>query len=360
MKKDDRINELNKKGYKLIGFDNNFIKYEDNDGYKYIKDIYKKGELNNFHKYDIKNSYCIYNINLSLSKNNEYNTKLIPESYKGGKYIAHFKCGRCGKIFKGLIGNILKYKYKICSDCVREIQNTKIVEYEKIKKEVENYGYKLLSKEWNGNHQRIDVKDCMGYKGRIKLETLRNGGSFSKFALYNPYSLENLKLYCKINNFDCSIPNQKFKGYGNNLKVKCSCGKIFEVSLDHFIYDNQIKCRNCSNKDISSYEKKVKEWLDENKVKYIQQYKYNDCKYKKLLPFDFFIIDKNCLIEIQGEQHYYPIKKFGGEKAFKELKKRDSVKYNYCKNKKIPLYYITYIDIKNKNYEKILNKIINS
>lgn len=60
------------------------------------------------------------------------------------------------------------------------------------------------------------------------------------------------------------------------------------------------------------------------------------------LRIDIFIKELNLAIEYQGQQHFEPIKAFGGEEAFKELKKRDALKKNLCKELNYDLKYFTY------------------
>ena len=77
------------------------------------------------------------------------------------------------------------------------------------------------------------------------------------------------------------------------------------------------------------------------------QYRFNDCKNQKPLPFDFAIIkdDKVVqLVEYQGEQHYKVVDYFGGEKGFQKRIRNDKIKKNYCKKKNIPLLIIDYCD----------------
>lgn len=67
----------------------------------------------------------------------------------------------------------------------------------------------------------------------------------------------------------------------------------------------------------------------------------------------------NMVIEMQGQQHYYPIDfACKGEKwaynSFIENQKRDQIKQDYCKNKCIKLLEITYRDF--KNIETILER----
>ena len=45
------------------------------------------------------------------------------------------------------------------------------------------------------------------------------------------------------------------------------------------------------------------------------------------------------------------------EKKFKDTKKRDKIKDEYCKSHNINLLRISYIDIKNNNYKNILSQI---
>lgn len=74
------------------------------------------------------------------------------------------------------------------------------------------------------------------------------------------------------------------------------------------------------------------------------QYEFRDCVYKVPLPFDvaFWVGGRLCLVECNGLQHYEPVEYFGGEKAFKERKLKDSIKRKYCKENNIPLLEIPY------------------
>lgn len=357
LKTEKRLLEAKNKNYKVLSYDNKEIHYEDNKGYRYKKIIYNKGELSTDHKYDIKNPYCIYNINHMLQISDS-NTRLVEESYIGGKERATFICGNCGKEFQAIIGSLEKYKYKCCGDCVRILQDTKKSKYEDIKNEIESYGYVLLNDYYEGNHNRVDVMDKEGYKGKVKLETLRNGGSISKFALYNPYALDNIKLFCKLNGFDCSIPNQNYKGWEHPLKIQCSCGKIYTIDTSKLVNASQYKCTSCTSY-FSYLEDFVEKWLIENNIKHIRQYIIKECRYKKPLPFDFYLPEYEILIEVQGEQHYRPVDKFGGEKSYQLQLKKDAIKKQYCDYHNITLILLSYKDIKSKKYIEILKKSLN-
>ncbi len=86
-----------------------------------------------------------------------------------------------------------------------------------------------------------------------------------------------------------------------------------------------------------------------------------ECRDKQSLPFDFAILGDNDklsgLIEFQGEQHYKPIEYWSGDKGFESQKKRDKIKFEYCKANNIPLLIIPYWDF--DNIETLLNQFIN-
>lgn len=60
------------------------------------------------------------------------------------------------------------------------------------------------------------------------------------------------------------------------------------------------------------------------------------------LRIDIFVQELNLAIEYQGQQHFQPIKAFGGEDAFKKLQERDALKKRLCKDLGLNLKYFTY------------------
>lgn len=165
------------------------------------------------------------------------------------------------------------------------------------------------------------------------------------------------------------LTNQKFGyltainyAYSNNNRAIwnciCDCGNKIQVSSHELISGHTTSC-GCRKR--SNGEEKIENILIELKVNYATEYKIQDCKYKKVLPFDFAIFDKNnnllCLIEYQGEQHFKSIDFWGGEERFLKQKERDEIKQKYCIQNNIKLIIISYLDynILNKDYlEKVI------
>ena len=107
-------------------------------------------------------------------------------------------------------------------------------------------------------------------------------------------------------------------------------------------------CPKCSE---SHGERKIREWLNDQHIKYYSQYRFDGCKNIKELPFDFYLPDYNMAIEYDVEQHFRAIDYFGGEEALKKRKSLDEIKNNFCKDHNILLLRIPF----NKNVETELN-----
>lgn len=140
----------------------------------------------------------------------------------------------------------------------------------------------------------------------------------------------------------------------SRIKVKIICKKhnyIFEQTPSNHIQG--AGCRRCK----SSYgEAKVELFLLKNEIKYEPQKKFDECKCKQSLPFDFYLPEFKILIEYNGKLHYFkPSEYFGGEKSFIRTQTNDKIKKKFCKQNKIPLLIIPYTI---KNIELFLEKYL--
>ena len=94
--------------------------------------------------------------------------------------------------------------------------------------------------------------------------------------------------------------------------------------------------------------------MDLNKINFVQEKRFVDCRDNKPLPFDFYLPDHNLIIEFDGQQHYEP--KFGKE-SFAITQKHDEIKNQYCKNNNINLLRVPYFE--GHNIENIISKQLN-
>lgn len=331
-------------------------KYIDEDGYLYPK---YKNDMTVEKKYhwafSSHNPYTINNIRKYI-ENNNISTELISTEFKTvRRNNLIFKCGMCGKLFERTLTRFREGKYKYCQNCISKLQaKEKYFTIEQIRDKCLDKGFKVLQSEYYGNREPLDVEDSKGYRGRTTWNDINSGKHFIRFRIENPYFYYNVRNYFKINNYDCDI----IENSGNERKGKftfiCECGKHYDCTLDEVLNNNKprIRCKSCTN-TISSGEKAIMDWLKKNKIKYKYQYKFNDCRNIKPLPFDFYLPDYNVCIEFDGAFHYKR-QPHVTEEQFEGQKNRDNIKNNYCLSNNIKLIRIPYWTLYNKKYKNIL------
>lgn len=150
-------------------------------------------------------------------------------------------------------------------------------------------------------------------------------------------------------------------GTSNDRKAKwrclCDCGNIYVTTGKNLREGSVISC-GCIK---SSGEFAIREYLNKEKIDFVQQYKFKDCKDKSLLPFDFYIPQYDLCIEYQGQQHYYPVD-FAGKgvewanKQFEIVKSHDCIKRTYCETNNINFLEISYLQY--NNISEIINNFI--
>ena len=124
----------------------------------------------------------------------------------------------------------------------------------------------------------------------------------------------------------------------NKTKVCIICSEHGEFCMRP---DAHIQGQGCPYCNSSRLEEELKQSLNENKIKYYQQYTWEWLKYKKSLRVDFYLPDYNIAIECQGRQHFVPDEFFGGIDNFKTRKEIDYKKYFLCQENGVNMLYLT-------------------
>jgi very-short-patch-repair endonuclease len=170
----------------------------------------------------------------------------------------------------------------------------------------------------------------------------------------SPSYKKNTELFIKKANeihdglYDYSLVDYKT----NSTKVKIICKKhgVFETrAVNHLTLK-----RGCPHCKISKNEILISKILLENNIKFEQQKKFEKCRYKSKLMFDFYLPNFNICIEYDGKQHYEDI--YNSEIEFKNVQLRDEIKNKFCKENKINLLRIKY----NENVNDKLKLLIES
>lgn len=145
---------------------------------------------------------------------------------------------------------------------------------------------------------------------------------------------------------------EDYHGIQKSHKFRCNkCGYIWKANINTVNY-----CPHCEK--YYKGEKIIEEILMSLNIDFEMQKRFDNCRDKRCLPFDFYLPNNNLCIEYQGRQHYIPIDYFGGEDAFKTLQFHDTIKRNFCRNSNIKLLEIPYqYDTKEKIMDLIKQKL---
>lgn len=223
------------------------------------------------------------------------------------------KCNECGARSDILKENLMSQKFPgLCTSCAhKKSQDYRRLEVQDLIDKFESVGYKVIT-------SKEKIKPVGKNKSYNKAKVMVENKFGQVFVIdYNNFS-NRLDYYKKLNSDD---------GYSAEGKRKKSC-----------------------------YEKLVADFLEEKNIPYKREFKFTDCKKKKMLPFDFCLwYDRQdrILIEVDGELHYKQSSRLN------EIKLNDEYKTRYCAYKKIPLLRIPYWEFnENEDYKQSIISFI--
>ena len=287
-----------------------------------------------------------------------------------------FKHNACGNVFDMLTPNFIRAGQR-CPLCSRKFAGNKRrkTNEEFLKQLSDVYGndYELLE-EYRGVKTKIDVMHVLcGNISRVTPDYLLH----SKH-LFCSYCAEPSGIKPTANrNFAVVYPDLlKYWDYENNnippfeytpstTKLVwwiCENGHSFQKSIHNIIA--HFNCPYCPGMK-SRGENQIKNILHNNHIRYNHNHSFDDCRRNKFakFKFDFYLLDKNLVIEYDGIEHFEAVD-WGWHKNkelilsnFEDLKVRDSIKNDYCKNKNILMLRIPYWDF--DNIENILVRELN-
>ena len=284
----------------------------------------------------------------------------LESEYKNGSSKLKLRCS-CGEIFYRTFHSIRKTisinKKLKCKKCLHKVQSEQF-------KLTNEEAYKVIESKLPDDFEIYEFN----YTGKYGLIKLRH--ECGEIIENSFHYFRNQKIVCA-----CQKSNKKKntselnayikdKGYDDyeiikyvnskTIYVKHSCGHVFKRTFDN-IRANGLKCPKCYPNQ-STGAKLIEEYLKVNKIDYIKEKTFDDCRDVNLLPFDFYLPEYNTCIEFDGIQHFEPIDFFGGIEKFKICKLHDSMKNKYCNANEITLIRIPYTNIYNVN--DILDKLI--
>jgi very-short-patch-repair endonuclease len=182
----------------------------------------------------------------------------------------------------------------------------------------------------------------------------------------------NLNQFAVLNNIKTQVlsydkdSGTKRGAHSYLILCQCECGELFQTTVACFLRDKKWRCDVCS-KSKSTIEYAVEQEIKKYTRDYISQYHTKNCINPATgyyLYFDFFVPSINCILEVDGEQHFEPRNLNGvtEEKAidiFKYTKNHDNIKNKYCDDFGIKICRISYKQVNDLSYKQIICSLFN-
>jgi very-short-patch-repair endonuclease len=207
------------------------------------------------------------------------------------------------------------------------------------------YDYSLVNYINNKTKVKIICKEHGIFEQNPSNHLLGSGCPTCSHIRYNTKSFikKSIDIHSDLYNYKDLV----FTSIIDDVNIICKKHGMFkQKAYTHIAGHGCPKC--CTSKG----ELSVEYILNDLNIKYITQYKFNDCKNKRVLPFDFYLPDYNICIEYDGKQHFEVI---FSEKSLLDTQRNDKIKNEYCLNNNINLIRIRYDEnIK----EKIMNMYV--
>ena len=158
--------------------------------------------------------------------------------------------------------------------------------------------------------------------------------------------------------------------HGNRYSYECteyklSGEKVAIICRDHGKFmqspNNHIsKKAGCPACNASKGELALEEIFNKHEVRHQREYRIPTVNLR--FEYDFYLADKNLLIEFQGIQHFKPIDYFGGVENFLYVKRNDLLKKQIAKSCNYNLIYFDYRQLKQltkDEFEKlVLSRVV--
>lgn len=235
---------------------------------------------------------------------------------------------------------------KRCPECRGLLKYTLETASEKFKER----GCVLLATEYKNNKTKMKCLCPNKHEWETSLDNLLHGYGCPKCA-GQVITYEEVKE--SFEKEGLTLLSKEYKNAKTKLEYVCPKGHKHSMTWNDFTSGN--RCPKCN---MSKGEKAIENYLIKNAIKYIAQYRFEDCRNLLPLPFDFYIPSLNTCIEYDGIQHFEVRKHFHeNEESLKERQRLDNIKTQYCLDNDIKLIRISYLEF--NNIETILTQTLN-
>lgn len=278
----------------------------------------------------------------------------ILSPYLGDKKLVKCKCLRCGYEWSDSPTHLKQGRG--CSNCKRILtqqHNGQVFIQKAISIHNNKYDYSKVN--YVNNHTKVTIT-CPIHGDFDQTPNSHLNGRGCPLCAGNNFNRDKEYFIQRArevhhNDYDYSLVN--YVTCKDKVEIKClRCGNTFSQTPDHHLQGQGCpKCQLVSQRRL--YDRLQKSFPNEVILFEVGS---STIKWLDGQRFDIYFPSINAAVEYNGEQHYIPIQRFGGELGFEETRRRDSLKRIKCQKNGCTLFEVKY-NYTNEEYESLVNKI---
>lgn len=221
---------------------------------------------------DVRKNYkTLDEIKIIISKTKS-NIEILGEFTKEtgitSKRITRFIKCRCkidGYEWNPRLDCLLKPDYR-CPKCSGHTSSK--FNHEEVIQFLKNLDFELLSENYKNQDQKLKLQDKNGYLYETTVNILKLNCTPDTFSKFNPYTIQNIKLWLKLNNKPFKLLSDTYEKNSINLSWKClkeGCKEVFESTWNNILRGNG--CGYCAGKQVglsnclaNNEQELIKEW----------------------------------------------------------------------------------------------------
>lgn len=274
--------------------------------------------------------------------------------YLNNRDFIDIKCPKHGKFQQRVLAHLQGYG---CVDCGKEKRTYNTEEFVKKSNLVHRDRYDYSKVVYKHSQLRVIII-CKIHGEFSKLPNMHLLGSGCPVCSNSQRKLTQDEFLYKaktVHNERYDYTKLTYKGCREKVIITCrEHGDFVQTPNSHL---NGSGCPWCTS---SKGEQAIERILDTNSIKYIREYKLPEIVNR--FEYDFFLPEKNILIEFHGIQHYKSIPYFGGEDALSYTRRNDKLKRDFAQIFKYRLLEFNYKQFKSMtvlDFEKLVLTTIN-
>lgn len=165
------------------------------------------------------------------------------------KKFAKCRClvDSCDNEWESMLNNLKQGKgCKLCGiKSMAEKRATPRKEFEEFLSNLDNV-FKLYNCEYINAYEKLDWIDELGYKYQCSYRNLKKYSKSNKFDARNEYTIENIRLYIKLNNIPYELLSTEYK-YSKGKYLLFNCPNHGEFKLSWSNFKSGKGCKKCSD-----------------------------------------------------------------------------------------------------------------